>query len=208
MKLLFPKHTLSIFLLGFLATAARSQNYVVGTVADPYGTPLTRVGIAVDEYGISRDTDNKGRFRLTLPPAALQKGFIRLSFKLQDYQPFSLEIKVPAQDSVKVTLSPQFYGSSFQRTIPRGLLAKLRQYRQNEIAKIHAFLGGQDKKLLVIEGMPGIGSVELALTALYELPKTKRQRVFWWDCKETDGLGDLAEGWARLFNDPNLVLQR
>jgi len=181
-----------------------SSNSLRGSVADAHGTPLSGVHIILDELGVSRDTDAKGSFRITLPPEALQRGFVRLSFDLQDYQTHSLEIKLPAAAALAVVMNPLFSRGAFPPTMPSGLLFKLRQYRQKEIAQLHAFLGGREKKLLVLEGMPGVGSVELALTALHDLPKTSRQPVLWWNCRETDGFGDLAEEWSRAFQDRNL----
>jgi hypothetical protein len=58
------------------------------------------VKVFADEVGGSRETDHEGRFRLVLPPGALQRGVVRLTFSLPGYQPFNTEVQVPAKARV------------------------------------------------------------------------------------------------------------
>jgi hypothetical protein len=166
--------------------------------------PLAGVRVMADEIGISRDSDAKGRFSLTVPPEIEKKGLIRLSFLLTDHQTQSLEIKLPLSGPLEVILTP-LYARTFQPTLPPALVSRLRIYRKEEIRRVQDFLGSREKKLLSVEGMAGIGSADLVLIALQDVPQAARRPILWWDCEETDSLTLLAEEWARAFRDSNLV---
>ena len=169
-----PIHILSgvlLLLFGALAPvpALAAGTTIRGVVLGAAQAPLVGVRVTADEAGVSRDTDAKGRFSLTVPPEVEEKGLVRLSFSLADHQTQSIEIKLPLLGPVEVTLAP-LYARTFQPTLPPALVSRLRRYRQEEIRRVHDFLGSKEKKLLSVEGLAGVGSVELVLIALQNAP--------------------------------------
>ncbi len=179
------------------------STHIRGVVFGSAQAPLVGVRVTADEIGISRDTDAKGAFSLTVTPEIVKKGLVRLTFSLPKHQTKCLDIKLPQFGLLEVSLIP-FYARN-QPTLPPDFVSRLRIYRKEEIQKVHDFLGSKEKKLLSLEGIAGVGSENLVLVALQDAPRTIRRPIFWWDCEETDSLTLLAEEWAMAFRDPNLV---
>jgi hypothetical protein len=185
------------------ATALAAGTTVHGVVLGSALAPLAGVHIAADEVGASRDTDAKGQFSLTVSPEVEQKGLVRLTFSLRDHQTYSIEVKLPHTSRLQVILSPLF-ARSFQPILPPDFTGRLRDYRQDDIKRVHTFLGSQEKKLLILEGLPSVDAADLLLVALQDVPAGSRKPILWWDCDENDSLTLIAGEWARAFRDTNL----
>ncbi len=194
---------LVLLALGVPAPGLAAGTTLRGVVLGAAQAPLAGVRVMADEIGVSRDTDVKGRFSLTVSQEAEKRGIVRLTFSLADHQTLSLEIKLPLSGPLEVTLTP-LYARTFQPPLPPALAGRLRVYRKEEIRRVHDFLGSKEKKLLSVEGLAGVGSADLLLVALQDVPKAARRPILWWDCEEGDSLTLLAEEWARAFHDQNL----
>ena len=200
-----PPHTLGagfFCLLVLLPVHALAAGTVRGTVVGAAQAPLADVQVSPDEFGASAQTDSKGRFKVTLDPKVEAKGSVRLTFSLADHQTQNHEVKLPPSEELQITLTP-LYARTFQPTLPPALAERLRVYRKKEIQYVQAFLGSKDKKLLSVEGIAGVGSLDLVLVALQDPPKAVRRPILWWNCEETDSLASLAEELLRVFKDQN-----
>lgn len=193
------------FLIQLLMPGQLQGETIRGVVRGASHAPLAGVRVAPEEFGASQYTESTGKFTVTLPPDVEKKGLVRLAFSLADHQTLHLDIKLPRAHPLEVTLIPLYARKSFLPNLSPGQVSRLRKYREVEIRRVHSFLASKEKKLLILEGSPGVGAVDLASVALQGLPERLRHPILWWDCEESDTLTLLAEDWVRAFQDQNLA---
>jgi tetratricopeptide (TPR) repeat protein len=173
-----------------------SEKSVHGSVRDPLGAPLSRVQILADELGIHQYTDAEGNFFINVSAEVLAKGSVRLTFQLQGYRSIDQVVKLPAREELAIELSPRLAGKP---RLPQEWLVQLSSYRKNEVKAVQGFLASIGKRLLILEGAPGVGLSDLALASVEDQP------VFWWECDSSNSLMVAAESWGLEYNDQNLV---